>query len=73
MTAAPAASREFTPERRAQGFHDQGHLDRWFRCRDHVRDCAECGQPGPGYDAPDGWQPTETRCAEAVRLLDEAR
>jgi hypothetical protein len=69
-----APCREFNETRRAQGFRDQDHLDRWFRAYDHVQACGDCGQPGPAYATTDGgWQPTETRCAEAVRLLDAAR
>lgn len=69
----PTGEREFTPARAAQGFRDQEHLDAWFVARDHVKACPECDLPGLGYDAPDGWQPTVTRCPEAIRLSEAAR
>lgn len=55
---------------RAGQFRDQAHLDRWYAYVDHTQACPSCGQPGAGYDAPDGWQPTVTQCAEAARLLN---
>jgi hypothetical protein len=66
--ATTTASREFTPARKEQGFRDQAHLDAFFTYYDHTKTCAECLQPGPGYDAPDGWQPTENRCDTARTL-----
>ena len=36
----------------------------------HVQACTTCGQPGQGYDAPDGWQPADQQCTTAVSLLN---
>lgn len=73
----PAADpgRVFTTSRLAQ-FADQAHLDRWYAYYDHVEECRNsgtpdrCGQPGTGMETTDGgWQPSETRCPAARRLL----
>lgn len=71
------AGRVLTPGRAAQGFRSQAHLDAFYAYYDHVQagraagpaGCG-CGQPGPGYDAPDGWQPTEAICPAGRALLD---
>jgi hypothetical protein len=71
--ATTASPREFNPARKVQGFRDQAHLDAFYAYLDHRNACPECGQPGPGYDAPDGWQPTETICPEGTRLMNQER
>jgi hypothetical protein len=63
--------RVWDEDRRAQGFTSQAHLDRWYAYADHVAACAECGTPGPGYDGPDGWQPTVRTCPAGQALLQE--
>jgi hypothetical protein len=63
-----ADPRAFTPARREQGFRSQAHLDAFYRYYDHTKACVDCGQPGPGHDGPDGWQPTVTQCPIATEL-----
>jgi hypothetical protein len=65
-----ASPRAFTPARHAQGFKDQAHLDAFYAYLDHKAACGTCGQPGPGCDAPDGWQPSEQICEDGRALLN---
>lgn len=64
-------SRIFTPERKAQGFRDQAHLDAFYRYFDHTKTCTDCG-PGQSVFIDDGWQATFAPCAVG-RELDLAR
>ena len=65
-----AYGRAFDGDRKAQGFRSQEHLDAFYAARDHVRDCAECGMPGPAawLEGDASWQPTETLCATGYEL-----
>jgi hypothetical protein len=67
MEVTEQERRTFTAARQAQGFRSQAHLDAFYVAYDHVKGCSECGQPA-GVWLDDGWQPAETRCAEARRL-----
>lgn len=64
------AARMLTPQRKAQGFRSQAHLDAFYACRDHEAGCGECGQPGQAMwlEGSASWQPTVTVCPEGTRL-----
>ena len=63
--------RELTPERRAQGFRSQAHLDAFFRGYDHSRQCPVCNTVAGFMPLDDGMQPVMGRCAEGRRLDHE--
>lgn len=65
--------RDFTPERAAQGFRDQAHLDAWYRYYDHTLGCDECKARNGHVLLDDGWQPTMGRCPVARELQATAR
>jgi hypothetical protein len=69
--------RQFNKLRAEQGFRDQAHLDAFYAYHDHVQAGPEtgcgCGTPGPGYDAPDGWQPTINICPDGRALSEASR
>jgi hypothetical protein len=73
-TQKTTTGREFTTQRRAQGFRSQAHLDAWYRAYGHTQACPAgiCGTPGLAVPLDDGMQPTVRQCEEAVRLFDEA-
>jgi hypothetical protein len=77
MTYIPQEERRvFSPQREAQGFRSQAHLDAWYRAFDHTRACPAgvCGTPGPSawLEGDASWQPTVRECEEARRLHAEA-
>jgi len=61
--------RLYTPERAAQGFRNQAHLDAFYAYYDHTQTCETCQQPGPAMVLDDGMQATQQRCDEANRLF----
>ena len=65
-------TRTFDAARREQGFRSQAELDAFFRYYDHTKECAECHKPGPAFPLDDGMQPTQHRCATALRLYADA-
>lgn len=66
-----AEHRTWDAGRRAQGFRSQAHLDAFYAHTDHVRDCAECGTPGPTawLEGDASWQPTTRECQTGQALF----
>ena len=60
-------SREYTAERKQQGFRSQAHLDAWYAAYDHGNTCPDC--QGTRYvELWDGLQPVAVRCQQWVEL-----
>jgi hypothetical protein len=61
-------NRHFGPERKAQGFRSQAHLDAFYAYYDHTKACAACQTRGKPVYIFDCWHETQNRCDEAKRL-----
>lgn len=68
MKPQSAFTRQFTDERREQGFRSQPHLDAFYASNDHAQACPTCSRIGGYVPIDDGMQPYMDQC-ETGRAL----